>query len=102
MSCVVRGYGHRSASTLFPFPPVHPLPVLRWPACVWSVYCRVAAAAAVWLVRGCVGRLMVCLVCVCSVALLPVFVQPNVVCVVGMSVSVLVSCVLVRFKCSVV
>ena len=54
-----------------------------------------AAAAAVRLVRGCLDRLMVGLVCVGSVALLPVVVSPNVVCVAGTSVSALVSCVLV-------
>ena len=48
-----------------------------------------------WLVRGCLGRLMVRLVCVGSVALLPVVAQSNVVCVAGTSVSLLVSCVLV-------
>ena len=65
------------------------------PACVWSVYGQVPAAAAVWLVRSCLGRLMVGLVCVASVALRPVAVSSNVVCVAGTSVSVLVSCVLV-------
>ena len=58
-------------------------------------YGQVAAAAAVWLVRGCLGRLMVGLVRVGSVALLPVVVSPNVVCAAGTFVSVLVSCVLV-------
>ena len=81
--------------TLFPFRPVHAWLVWCWPACVWSVYGQVAAAAAEWLVRGCLGRLMVGLVCVDSVALLPVVVSPNVVCAAGTSVCVLVSCVLV-------
>ena len=49
----------------------------------------------VWLVRGCLGRLMVGLVCVGSVALLPVVVSPNVVCLASTSVLVLVRCVLV-------
>ena len=49
-------------------------PVWRSPACVLSVYGQVAAAAAVWLVCGCLGRLMVGLVCVAFVALLPVIV----------------------------
>ena len=102
--CCVRGYGRRRAWrttvsptrwTPFPFRPVHTWLVWCWPACVWSVYGQVAAAAAVWLVRGCFGRLMVGLVCVGSVALLPVVVSPNVVCVAGTSVLVLVSCVLV-------
>ena len=104
MFCFVRGYGRRWALrtrlwptrwTAFPFRPVHAWLVWRWPACVWSVYGQVAAAAAVWLVCGCLGRLMVGLVCVRSVALLPVVVSPNVVGVAGRSVSVLVSCVLV-------
>ena len=81
--------------TPFPFRPVHPWLVWCWPACVWSVYGQVAAAAAMWLVRGCLGRLMVGLVCVGSVALLPVVVSRNVVCAAGTSVSVLVSCDLV-------
>ena len=81
--------------TPFPFRPVHAWLVWCWLACVWYVYGQVAAAAAVWLVRGCLGRLMVGLVCVGSTALLPVVVSPNVVCVAGTSVSVLVSCVLV-------
>ena len=81
--------------TPFPFRPVHAGLVWCWPACVWSVYGQVAAAAAVWLVRGCLGRLMVGLVCMGSIALLPVVASPNVVCVAGMSVSVLVSGVLV-------
>ena len=102
--CCVRGHGRWRAWrttvsptrwTPFPFRPVHAWLVWCWPACVWSVYGQVAAAAAVWLVRGCLGRLMVGLVCVGSVALLPVVVSPNVVCVAGTSVSVLVSCVLV-------
>ena len=45
--------------TPFPFRPVHAWLVWCWPACVWSVYGHVAAAAAVWLVRGCRGCLMV-------------------------------------------
>ena len=102
--CCVRGHGHRRAWrttvlptrwTPFPFRPVHAWLVWCWPACVWSVYGQVAAAAAVWFVRGCLGRLMVGLVCVGSVALLPVVVSPNVFCVAGTSVLVLVSCVLV-------
>ena len=104
MFCFVRGYGRPRAWrtmvlathwTLFPFRPVHAWLVGCWPACGWSVYGLVAAAAAVWLVRGCLGRLMVGLVCVGAVALLPQVVWPNVVCVAGTSVSLLVSCVLV-------
>ena len=47
------------------------------------------------LVRGRLGRLMVGLVCVGSIALLPVVVLPHVVYAAGMSVSVLVSGVVV-------
>ena len=47
---------------------------LMLPACLSSVYGQVAAAAAVWLVRGRPGRFMVSLVSVGSVALLPVVV----------------------------
>ena len=103
-SCV-RGHGRRRARrttvsptlwTPFPFRPVHAWLVWCWPACVWSVYGQVAAAAAVLLVRGRLGRLMVGLVCVGSIALLPVVVPPHVVYAAGMSVSVLVSGVVVR------
>ena len=48
--------------TPFPFRPVHAWLVWCCPACVWSVYGQVAAAAAVWSVRSCLGRLMVGLV----------------------------------------
>ena len=81
--------------TPFLFRPLNAWLVWCWPACMWSVYGQVAAAAAVWLVRRSPGRPMVGLVCVGSIALLPVVVSPNVVCVAGTSVSVLVSCVLV-------
>ena len=86
----VRGYGRRRAwrTTVLPtrwtpflLQPVHAWLVRGCPACVWSVYGQVAAAAAVWFVRGCLGRLMVGLVCVGSVALLPLVASPNVVCV---------------------
>ena len=91
----VRGHGRRRARrttvsptlwTPFPFRPVHAWLVRCWPACVWSVYGQVAAAAAVLLIRGCLGRLMIGLVCVGSIA---------VVYAAGMSVSVLVSGILV-------
>ena len=100
----VRGHGRRQARrttmsptlwTPFPFRPVHAWLVWCWPACVWSVYGQVAAAAAVLLVRGRRGRLMAGLVCVGSIALLPVVVPPHVVYAAGMSVSVLVSGVVV-------
>ena len=103
MFCFVRGYGRRwvccttvspTRWTPFPLRPVHAWPVRCWPACVWSVYGQVAAAAAVWLVPGCLGRLMVGLVCVGSAALLPVVASQNVVFVARTSVLVLVSCVL--------
>ena len=74
---------------------MHAWKVWCWPACVCSVYGQVAAAAAVWPVRGCFGRLMVALVCVGFIALLPVVVSPNVVCAAGTSVSALASCVVV-------
>ena len=94
----VRGHGRRRSPTLwtsFPFRRVHAWLVWCGPACVWSVYRQVAAAAAVLLIRGCLGRFMVSLVCVSSIALLPVVVPPNVVYAAGMSVSVLVSGVVV-------
>ena len=62
---------------------------------VWSVYGHMPAAAAVWSVRGCRGRLMVGWVRVGSVALLPVIFWSNAARVAGTFVSVLVSCVLV-------
>ena len=104
MFCCVRGPGRQRAWrttvpqsrwTPFLFRPVHAWLVRCWPACVWSVYGHVAAAAAVWLVRGCRGPLMVSWVPVGSVALLPVVLSSNPACVVGTSVLVLVSCVLV-------
>ena len=102
--CCVRGYGRRWAWrttvsptrwTPFPFRPVHAWLVRRWPACVWSVYGQVVAAAAVWLVRGCRGRLMVGWVGVGSVVLLLVVLSPNPAPVASTFVSVSVSCVLV-------
>ena len=104
MFCFVLGHGRWRAWrtmvsptrwTPFLLRPVHAWRVRCWPACVWSVYGQVVAAAAVWLVRGCLGRPMVGLVCGGSVALLPVVASPNVVCVVSTPVSVPVSCVLV-------
>ena len=100
----VRGHGRQwawrttvppSRWTPFPFRPVHTSLVWCWPACVWYAYGHVAAAAAVWLVRGCRGRLMVGWVRVDSVALLPVVLSSNPARVAGTFVSVLVSCVLV-------
>ena len=103
-SCV-RGHGRRRARcttvsptlwTPFLFQPVHAWLVWCWPACVWSVCGPVAAAAAVLLVHGRLGRLMVGLVCMGSIALLPVVVPPHVVYAAGMSVPVLVGGVLVH------
>ena len=83
MCCFVCGYGRRrtwrtmvwpTRWTPFPFRPVHAWVVQCWPACVWSDDGQVTAAAAVWSVRGCLGRLVVSLVVVGSVALLPVLV----------------------------
>ena len=78
--CCVRGYGGRRAWrsmlspahwTPFPFRPLHASPAGCWPACVWFVYGRVVAAAAVCLVHGCVSRPMVGLFVVGSFLLLP-------------------------------
>ena len=104
MFCCVRGHGRwrpwrttvpQSRWTPFLFQPVHAWLVRCWLLCVWSVYGHVAAAAAVWLVRSCRGRLIIGWVRVRSVALLPVVLSSNHVCVAGTSVSVLISCVLV-------
>ena len=57
--------------TPFPFRPVHAWLVECWPACVWSVYGQVAAAAAGWLVCGGLGCIMVGLASQGSVVLLP-------------------------------
>ena len=102
--CCVRGYDLRwvwrtmvlpARWAPFPFRPVHAWLVWCWPACVWSVYGQVAAAAAVLLARGRLGRLIIGMVCVGSIALLPVVVPPHVVYAAGMSVSVLVNGVVV-------
>ena len=102
--CCVRGYGRRWARhttvlpthwALFPFRPVHAWLVRRWPAPVWSVYGQVVAAAVVWLVRSCRGRLMVGWVRVGSVALLPVVLSSNPARLASTFVSAAVCCVLV-------
>ena len=102
--CCVRGYGCRWARrttvwptrwALFPFRPVHAWLVRRWPACVWSVYGQVVAAAVVPFVRGCRGRLMVSWVLVGFVALLPVVLSSNPACLASTFVSASVCCVLV-------
>ena len=102
--CCVRGYGRRCTwrTTVlptcwapFPLRPVHAWLVRRWPACVWSVYGQVVAAAVVWLLRGCRGRLMVGRVRVGSVALLPVVLSSNPACLASTFVSASVCCVLV-------
>ena len=92
-ACSSAGVAHHCAA--ISFRPVHAWLVRCWPACVWSVYGHVAAAAAVWLVRGYRGRLMVGWVCVGSVALLLVVLSSNPAYVAGTSVSELVCCVLV-------
>ena len=79
----------------FPFRPVHAWLVRHWPACVWSFYGQVVAAAVVWLVRGCRGRLMVGWVRVGSVALLPEFLLSNPARLASTFVSASVCCVLV-------
>ena len=102
--CCVRGYGCRRVRrttvlptrwTPFPFRPVHTWLVRRWPACVWSVYGQVVAAAVVWLVRGCRGRLMVGWVRVGSVALLLWVLSSNHVRLASTFVSASVCCVFV-------
>ena len=86
--CCARGYGGRRAwrtmvlpthGTPFPFRPLHARLVWCWPACVWSVYCRVVFFAAVRLVHGCVRRLTVGLFVVGFIALQPAPAQPDVV-----------------------
>ena len=99
MFCCVRGYGGRRAwrTTLSPtrwtpflFRPLHAWLVWCWPACVWSVYGHVVAAAVVLLVHGCVSRLMVGLFGVGSFALLRALARSDVVRVVVLLVAVLV------------
>ena len=55
--------------TPVPFRPLHARPVWRWPACLWSVSGQVVVSAAVWLVLGCVSRLIVGLFAVGSFSL---------------------------------
>ena len=66
--------------TPFPYQPLHAGLVSCWPACVWSVYRRVLVAAAVWLVHGCVSRLMVGLFVVGSFLLLQALSRPSLSC----------------------
>ena len=70
-------------------------PVWCWPACVWSVYGHVVAAAVVMLVRGRVSRLLVGLFGVGSLALQRALAQSDLVRVGALLVSALVgaSCV---------
>ena len=107
--CRVRAHGGRrvwrtmvwpTRFTPFLFQPMHAWLVWCWQAPLWSVYGQIAAAAAVWLMRGGLGRSMVGLVSVDSVALLP-----DLVCVAGSLLLALVSRVLIRpiaVYCSVV
>ena len=76
--------------TPFPFRPLHAWLVWCWPACVWSVYGRVVAAAVILLVQGCVSRLMVGLFGVGSLALLRALARSDVVCVVVLLILALV------------
>ena len=69
---------------------MHVQPVWFWPACLWSVYGHVMAAAVVLLVRGRVSRLLVGLFGVGSLALQRAFAQSDVVRVGALLVSVLV------------
>ena len=74
---------------------MHVRPVWYWPACVWSVYGRVVAAAVVLLVRGRVSRLSVGLLGVGSLVLQQALAQSDLVRVGALLVSVVVggSCV---------
>ena len=76
--------------TPFPFRPMHAWPVWCWPACVWSVYGHAVAAAVVLLVWGHVGRLMVGLFAVGSLALQRALAQSDLVRVGALLVSTLV------------
>ena len=104
MFCCVRGHAGRRAwhttvsstrLTPFPYPPMHVRPVWCWPPCVWSVYGHIVAAAVVLLVRGRVGRLLVGLFGVGSLALQRALAQSDLVRVGALLVSPLVgaSCV---------
>ena len=95
--CCVCGYGGRQAwrSTVLPtcptpflFRPMHAWLVWCWPACVWSVYGDVVAAAVVLFVHACLSRSMAGLFAVSSLALQQAFAPSDVVVV--MPVSVLV------------
>ena len=100
--CCVLGCGGRRAwrttvlptrPTPFPFRPMHAWLVRCWPACVWSVYGHVVAAAAVLLVHGCRSHLIAGLFAVGSLALQRALARSDGVAV--MSVSVLIGNVLV-------
>ena len=101
MFCWVCGNGGRRAWrttvsptcwTPFPFRPMHVRLVWCWPACVWSVYGHVVAAAAVMLVHSCLRHLMVGLFGVGSLALQRSLKRSDDVPVVVMPVSVWVGC----------
>ena len=86
--CFVPGCGRQRAWrtmvsptfwTPFPFVPLHAQLFWYWPACLWSVWCRVVFSAAVWLVHGCVSRLTVGLFVAGFIALQPAPAQPDVV-----------------------
>ena len=80
------------------FGPLHAWLVWCLPACVWSVYGHVVAAAVVLLVHRCVSRLMVGLFGVGSLALLRALARSDVVRVVVLLVSVLVGCARVGLR----
>ena len=100
MFCCIRGHGgrwawHTTVSptcwTPFLHLPMHVRPVWCWPACVWSVYDHVVAAAVVLLVPGRVSCLLVGLFGVGFLALQQALAQPDLVRVGALLVSVLVS-----------
>ena len=78
--------------------PIRPTPLLFramhawlfwcWPACVWSLYGHVLAAAVALLVHGCLSSLIVGLFAVGSLALQRAFARSDVVVVVPVSVLV--------------
>ena len=78
----------RQPESPFPLRPMHAWLVWCWPACLWSVYGHVVAAAVVLLVHGCLSCPKVGLFSVGSLALQRALAPSDVVVV--MPVSVLV------------
>ena len=72
--------------TPFPFQPMHAWLVWCWPACVWSVYGHVVAAAVVLLVHDCLSRPKVSFFAVGSLALQQAFARSDVSVVMPVSV----------------